>query len=366
MPVSEAQRIANRKNALLSTGPRSPEGKDRSRLNAMKHGLTAETLPLSDNDAAVVASRFRDLEAEYQPTGTAGRLHLRRFAFLSLRLENSEKLHLAVYDRRVRHAEEEFDDHRLSIVEALASRVDADPATAVRRLQGMPEGIDWLLARWSRLRDDLTNLERDAWTQNHSLRVERLLGRPQDLVHQPRSVALREAMSGFFDNINSSEIVGLTDLEKPGWARSQLINIIDAEIERLTVVRKALDNGKVEQDRREARDRCLFDIQPSMDRFRKYEAATERSMYRAMKEFHQAEAESKATKANLQFDTLPTEMASFESQLQPETTGPKAIRQPTPRTLPPSPQVPKAIHLTGKKSLDSTPTHFGFEQNGLC
>jgi hypothetical protein len=41
---------ANRRNALKSTGPTSEVGKDRSRRNAMRHGLTAETVvePLED------------------------------------------------------------------------------------------------------------------------------------------------------------------------------------------------------------------------------------------------------------------------------------------------------------------------------
>ena len=34
---------ANRRNALKSTGPRSENGKQRSRRNAVRHGLTAET-----------------------------------------------------------------------------------------------------------------------------------------------------------------------------------------------------------------------------------------------------------------------------------------------------------------------------------
>ncbi len=44
MPASEAQIVANRINAAKSTGPRSAEGKERSRRNALKHGLAASVV----------------------------------------------------------------------------------------------------------------------------------------------------------------------------------------------------------------------------------------------------------------------------------------------------------------------------------
>ena len=43
-PPSEKQLAANRRHAQLSTGPRTPEGKARSRWNALKHGVLAKAL----------------------------------------------------------------------------------------------------------------------------------------------------------------------------------------------------------------------------------------------------------------------------------------------------------------------------------
>ena len=42
---------ANRRNALRSTGPKTEHGKQRSRANALRHGLTAETVVASLEDA---------------------------------------------------------------------------------------------------------------------------------------------------------------------------------------------------------------------------------------------------------------------------------------------------------------------------
>src|SRR5947208_2775003 len=47
---TDKQIQANRRNALKSTGPKSEKGKEQSRMNALRHGLTAEQAVLPHED----------------------------------------------------------------------------------------------------------------------------------------------------------------------------------------------------------------------------------------------------------------------------------------------------------------------------
>jgi hypothetical protein len=67
--TSEKQARANRQNALKSTGPKTPEGKDAVRLNALKHGLLAQEVLILGEDAAAFKELAEGLVAELGPVG---------------------------------------------------------------------------------------------------------------------------------------------------------------------------------------------------------------------------------------------------------------------------------------------------------
>jgi len=69
-PVSEARRRANRENAKKSTGPRTPEGKQRSCLNATRHGILAQVILLPKEDMAAYNKFTADYAAALNPVGT--------------------------------------------------------------------------------------------------------------------------------------------------------------------------------------------------------------------------------------------------------------------------------------------------------
>ena len=58
---------ANLRNAASSTGPRTLSGRSRSRLNAVTHGLTAETLILPGEDPRAFQRRLEKWTAELAP-----------------------------------------------------------------------------------------------------------------------------------------------------------------------------------------------------------------------------------------------------------------------------------------------------------
>jgi hypothetical protein len=68
-PISEARRRANRENAKKSTGPRTPEGKQRSALNATRHGILAQVILLPKEDMAAYNKFTAEYAAALNPVG---------------------------------------------------------------------------------------------------------------------------------------------------------------------------------------------------------------------------------------------------------------------------------------------------------
>ncbi len=84
--TSPRQRAANKVNALKSTGPRSDQGKGRSRVNATKHALSlpVDETVFSDEIKSVAALIRADCDSDFQAQELAKRIidYERNEAFL--------------------------------------------------------------------------------------------------------------------------------------------------------------------------------------------------------------------------------------------------------------------------------------------
>jgi hypothetical protein len=59
----------NRANSQQSTGPKTAEGKNRSSLNSLRHGLTGQRVVMPDEDLDAYQHHLKSFTDEYQPEG---------------------------------------------------------------------------------------------------------------------------------------------------------------------------------------------------------------------------------------------------------------------------------------------------------
>jgi hypothetical protein len=95
--TTEAQKAANRRNALRSTGPRTEAGLARSSRNALRHGLTAQRLMLTGESLEDFHQLRQDLYAELAPGGAIESQLIEKLAALMWRLERAPAFEVALF-----------------------------------------------------------------------------------------------------------------------------------------------------------------------------------------------------------------------------------------------------------------------------
>jgi hypothetical protein len=93
---------ANRRNAQLSSGPVTEEGKKRSRQNAVRHGLTAETVIDALEDADDYAAFEMAITADYEAQSAVERELVLRLASLLWRLRRATSIESGLFKIQAR------------------------------------------------------------------------------------------------------------------------------------------------------------------------------------------------------------------------------------------------------------------------
>ena len=107
--ATEARIRANQANAeALQRADHSPEGKERSRRNSLKHGLTGAGIVLPEADAAEVERRAAVYAEEMEAVGEVETDLARIAALNAVRIERGADQQTAALTERVRKVEAEF------------------------------------------------------------------------------------------------------------------------------------------------------------------------------------------------------------------------------------------------------------------
>jgi hypothetical protein len=101
--TSLRQIAANRRNAAKSTGPRTDEGKYRSRSNAVRHGLSAETVIGALEDAEDYKAFEAAIAADYDAQSAVERELVLRLAGVLWRLRRATAIEAGLFEIQAEH-----------------------------------------------------------------------------------------------------------------------------------------------------------------------------------------------------------------------------------------------------------------------
>jgi hypothetical protein len=254
-PSSQARIDSNRNNALKSTGPRTQEGKDKSRLNALKHGLCAITVHVEGESTTLLDERRvawgkelnpRSLEFDGYIVDTLARDSIKLDRCYYVRQATLAQLArdaVKAEDEEVRREAEnllvalcEFQDY-CEVARGRGLGTDwvkqgkpIQPGHAVRRLKQTSIGCKYLLAEWDRLRPTL--IDPANWDNTDQGRAINLMGystSARDEVASPLVLPTR-AITAHRDvvkriELNKKSIVGTDSYKSPADRQRDLDNL---------------------------------------------------------------------------------------------------------------------------------------------
>ena len=183
---------ANRRNARKSTGPVTKEGKQHSRCNAVRHGLTAETVIGALEDAEDYKAFEAAITADYDAQSAVERELVLRLASLLWRLRRATTMETGLFEIQADHLREfrhrrQTEPKSRDIIYAEFGRADSVDANPDRASLGTTNGTQALPSSRRQCVDPAIHLARCF------LRLTNLPSYPLDRLSRYEAVLWRQA-----------------------------------------------------------------------------------------------------------------------------------------------------------------------------
>lgn len=263
----------------MATGPRTPQGKERSKHNAIKHGIFSTVALLKGESQAEFDSLLDGLREDYEPEGTLEDILVEKLATLLWRYrrlivaegaEVQSKVEFLEWDQQNR----QFDEaERIGSLSAFEFR-----SSLIRKIEN-PDVLERCLVLLSELREGIAE---DGFDEERDRKVlEEIYGssavsRFHNTLYDNYFVWLRTAQA-------SQEERETEGFATPEECKQNFVCLIDTEIRRLKRYQKKHAAIEVSRAKLEALRRNVPDSS-GLDRLLRYEASLERSLERTLKQ----------------------------------------------------------------------------------
>src|SRR5207248_4167318 len=136
-------------------GPRTPEGVDASKRNALKYGLMAKEIFPAELQA-LIDGRTAGFTAQFQPTTPYEDFLIVEMGRAAGKLDRCDQLMHVDLQRCHDRACFFWDSDRRNYIEDLGARLARDPRRIAAVLEQTKQGVAWILDNWMGLSDALT------------------------------------------------------------------------------------------------------------------------------------------------------------------------------------------------------------------
>jgi len=124
---------ANRSNAQKSTGPQSPQAKERVRFNALVHGLRAESIVIPGEDQAKFDQHLARLSAAWLPQDDMEKSLVEDIAVTQWKLARIDRNEARIHDPAVPPGEYALALHRIYLTQTRLQRAISSTIADLQR-----------------------------------------------------------------------------------------------------------------------------------------------------------------------------------------------------------------------------------------
>ena len=136
--ISEKQMLANQRNALRSTGPKTATGKALAAHNSLRHGLLAKEVVITEGEGAENKEEFdallADLIDQFNPVGSWEEILVEKIATCYWRLKRANRYEVGVLRQKLDTVTDDYYNQRDILTDTKKNKTDVEMDNEIEEL----------------------------------------------------------------------------------------------------------------------------------------------------------------------------------------------------------------------------------------
>jgi hypothetical protein len=290
---SEVKALANRKNALKSTGPKTAEGKNVVKWNALKHGLLTKEIIVNAGygyeNKKEYEGMIKALQYCLQPVGIIEEILVEKIAVAYWRLRRSIRCETGEIQKRLDNIVWDLTFARID--EFRASRKFVVLGDSQQELLRSSKGLDYLIDALSDIRAEIAEARRLTENAKEEL-IKKFCGDKEGFV---LTILIYDLMASESRMAAEGKLELTEKLPPPDKCCDIILEEIDGVLSWMKQFKKII-SAKEKSEQENTISGLALPDKEVLDKLHRYETSIERQFYRALHELQRIQSARKGEK----------------------------------------------------------------------